>query len=80
MLIGFLQLSITLGRYDVQYATNTLARSGQKPRDGYMKRALRVFGLLKHHMRAKILFDPTPISHEGIGFKEKYWTECYPYS
>ena len=78
MLIVCLKWAATLGRYGVQYATNTLARFGQKPQDSHMKRALRVFVLLKHHMRAKLLFDPTTISHEGIRFKDKDWTNFYP--
>ena len=50
MFIGCLQWDVTLGRYDVLYAKNTLARFGQNPRDGHMKRVLRGFGFLKHHM------------------------------
>ena len=42
MMIGCLQWDVTSGRYDIQYATYTLARFGQKSRDGHMKRALRV--------------------------------------
>ncbi len=67
-----------MGRYDIQYATNTLARLGQKPREGHLKRALRVFGYLKFHARGKLYFDPSPISYEGIDFKDEDWTECYP--
>jgi len=54
MMIGCLQWAVRLGRYNVQYATNTLARFGQKPRDGHLKRALRVFGYLKFHARGKL--------------------------
>ena len=80
MLIGCLKWAVTLGRYDVQYTTNTIARSGKNMWDGHTKRALQVFGFLQHHMQAKLLYDPTPISHEGIDFKNKDWTKCYPYS
>ena len=44
MMIGCLQWAVTLGRYDNQYATNTIARFCQKPCDGDLKSALRVFG------------------------------------
>ena len=40
MLIVCLQWAVTLGRYDVQYATNTLSRLGKKPQDGHTERAL----------------------------------------
>ncbi len=78
MMIGYLQWAVTLGRYDIQYATNTLARFGQKPREGHLKRALRVFGYLKYHARGKLYLDPSPISYDGIDFKDEDWTECYP--
>lgn len=78
MMIGCLQWAVTLGRYDIQYATNTLARFGQKPREGHLKRALRVFGYLKFHARGKLYLDPSPISYEGIDFKDEDWIECYP--
>ena len=56
MMIGCLQWAVTLGRYDIQYATNTLARFGQNPRDGHLKRALRVFGYLKFHARKNCIW------------------------
>ena len=63
MMIGCLQWVVTLGRYDIQYATNTLARFGQKPLEGHLKRALRVFGCLKFHARGKLYLDPSLIPY-----------------
>ena len=57
MLIGCAQWTVTIGRYDIQYATNTLARYSACPRLGYLKRALRLFGYLKHHKKYRIEFD-----------------------
>ena len=57
MLIGSAQWAVTLGRVDIQYATNTLARFASQPREGHLKRALRLFGYLKHQPKAKIYFD-----------------------
>ena len=78
MFIGCLQWAVTLGCFDVQYTTNKLALFIQKPRERHLKRSLRIFGYLKHHARANIYFDPTPIYCNGIEFKDEYWTECYP--
>jgi len=78
MMIRCLQWAVTLGCYDVQYATNILARFGQKPRDVYLKRALRVFGYLNFYTRGKLYLDPSPISYEGIYFKDEDWMEHYP--
>lgn len=47
------QWAVTLGRYDIQYATNTLARFANMPRDGHFQRALRVFRYLKQHIQGK---------------------------
>ena len=41
MMIRCLRWAVTLGRYDIQYAINTLARFGQKPHDGHLKRAVK---------------------------------------
>ena len=43
-----------------------------------MKRALQLSSFLKHHMQAKLFFRMTPMSHEGIDFKDEYLNECYP--
>ena len=76
MLIGSLQWDITLGRWDVQYSTNTLAHFAQKPCDGHFKQALRVFGYLKHHFKGKIYPDPETIYYHGIEFSNEDWTKC----
>ena len=43
MLIGSAQWAITLGRFDIAYATNTLARYSALPRKGHLEALLRVF-------------------------------------
>ena len=44
MLIGCGQWAVTLGRFDVMYATQTMARFSAAPKQEHMKRMLRVFG------------------------------------
>ena len=78
MLIGSLQWAVTLGRWDVQYSTNTLACFVENPCDGHLKQALRVFGYLKHHYKGKIYLDTEPISYNGIEFRNEDWTKCHP--
>ena len=46
-LIGSLNWIVTLGRYDVHYATSVLSRFGMCPREGHRKAALRVLSYLK---------------------------------
>ena len=47
----------TLGRFDVQYATNTLARYASMPRKGHFHQCLRLFGYLQHNPMGRIKFD-----------------------
>jgi hypothetical protein len=79
MLIGSAQWAITLGRFDIQYATNTMARYASMPREGHMKRCIRIFGYLKHNAKGRIVFDPADPNYDDIDFsKESDWTDLYP--
>ena len=42
-----------------------------------MKRALQVFGYLKHHTKGKLSFDPTLNNYSRFEFKDENWTECF---
>ena len=62
------QWDVPLGRYDVQYATNNMARFKQQTREGNMNRAFRMCVYLKHHLQDNIQFYPQQINTEGIYF------------
>ena len=57
MLIGSAMWAVTLGRYDIMYATISMARYGCAPREGHMKAILRVFGYLQAYHKGKIIMD-----------------------
>ena len=57
MLVGSALWATTLGRYDIIYATSTFARYNAIPREGHLNGMLRVFGYLKSHSKAKLVFD-----------------------
>ena len=78
MLIGCAQWAVTLGRFDVQYATNTLARYAIQPREGHFKRCLRLFGYLKYHSKARLRFDPSDPNYDGLKFDNQDWANLYP--
>ena len=61
MLVGSLQWVVTLCRYDIAYATNTLARYTSIPREGHLKAAHRVVGYLKHFSKGRIMYDTRPL-------------------
>lgn len=78
MLIGSAQWAVTLGRYDIQYATNTLARYASMPRKGHYERALRMFGYLKHYNKAKLTLNPAEMNYNKMKFEEHDWSDLYP--
>ena len=80
MLIGCAQWAITLGRFDIQYATNSLARFAALPREGHKKRAIIIFGHLRHHPKARTIYDPSPLNLEAIKFEDHDWTDLYPFA
>ena len=78
MLCGCAQWAVTLGRFDVQFATNTLARYATMPREGHLKRMLRLFGYLKHHLKGRIAFDMDEPNLQGLEFLDHDWKYNYP--
>jgi hypothetical protein len=57
-IIGSANWIITLGRFDIAYATNALSRFSMQPREGHMKAAQRMFGYLKRFAKGRIVVDP----------------------
>lgn len=77
MLVGCAQWAVTLGRFDVQYATNTMARYASCPREGHMQRLLHSFGYMKSHNRVRIKIDPSDPVYDDFEFVENIWTGLY---
>lgn len=57
MLIGMLVWLVTIGRLDLAYSTTSLSRFVACPREGHLKRVLRVYGYLKHRKNQRIIVD-----------------------
>jgi hypothetical protein len=55
-----------------------MARFAVCPREGHLKRMLRIFGYLKYHTKARIKFDLDDPQIGGLEFKEFEWNEQYP--
>ena len=78
MLIGCGQWSITLGRFDVMFAIQTMARFSAAPKEGHLTRMLRVFGYLKGYLRYGIIIDTSEKQVQGVEDVEVNWNEQYP--
>ena len=77
-IIGSLNWLVTLGRFDVHYATNTLSRYGMAPREGHLVAAQKVLCYLKTFPKGKILFDTSYPVHHDVNHDDLDWTEFYP--
>jgi hypothetical protein len=79
-LIGSANWIVTLGRFDIQYATNVLARYSSAPREGHMRALQRVFGYLRKFHKGKILIDisQAPIEAKVKPTTGQNWAELYP--
>jgi hypothetical protein len=80
-IIGSLNWVVILGRFDVMYATNTLARFSMTPRLGHLEATKRILGYLKKYPDHRIVLNPNPIDLRAA--EEKYeeyvgWREFYP--
>ena len=56
-LLGCANWIITLGRFDISYAVNSLSRYSMAPREGHLKALQKVFGYLRTNPKGKILID-----------------------
>ena len=53
LLLGSANWIITLSRFDVHYAVNTLSRYSMAPREGHMKAMQWIFGYLRYKHKGK---------------------------
>ena len=78
MLVGSALWATTLGRYDIMYATSTFARYNAIPREGHLNGMLRVFGYLKSHSKAKLVFVTRDFTVPMGDEVPHGWGELYP--
>jgi hypothetical protein len=80
-IIEFLNWVVILGRFDVMYATDSLARFSIAPRVGHLCEAKRMLGYLKRYTGHRILLNPNPIDlSQVVNTFTEYdnWRESYP--
>src|SRR5210317_1487012 len=69
---------VTIGKFDIAYATSTLARYSSAPREGHLEAMRRVFGYLRVFPTGELMINPLPFEHRPPKPKEESWKEYYP--
>ena len=59
-IIGVCQWISISARMDITFAVSSMSRFASKPREGHMKRALRILGYLKKYPKKGYIIDPRP--------------------
>ena len=68
MLVGMLNWTVGIGRFDIAHATSSLACFASCPSKGHLDRALRVFGYLKKYQNKRIVVDSRDPIVTGVDF------------
>jgi len=77
--IGSLNWIITLGRFDVAYATSALSRFSMQPREGHLAASLRILRYSKTFPKGRILVDKKiPDQSNYKDDQHLDWREFYP--
>ena len=78
-IIGSCNWIITLGRFDISYATSALSRYNMAPREGHYKAIQRILGYLKTFSKGRILLDNEFPDHSKYKVEDHdSWNEAYP--
>ena len=57
-ILGICQWISTSGRFDITFAVANLNRFAHSPREGHLKRAIKIFGYLKKYTKRGYVIDP----------------------
>ena len=58
-LIGILRWIVEMGRIDIGFEVGVMSSHTSLPRIGHLHKVFHIFGYLKHHDNARLVFDPT---------------------
>src|SRR5210317_1670439 len=73
-LIGVLRWIVELGRVDICIECSMMSSYVTMPRVGQLEQVLQIFGYLKDHHNAEMVFDPTPQEIDHDAFQRKDWS------
>ena len=73
-LIGILRWIVELGRVDICLECSIMSSQIALPRVGHLEQVLHIFGYLKTHHNAELVFDPTPPEIDHAAFERRDWS------
>ena len=73
-LIGILRWIVELGRVDICIECSIMSSQIVLPRVGHLEQVLNIFGYLKSHHNAELVFDPTPPEIDHAAFDRRDWS------
>ena len=73
-LIGVLRWIVELGRVDICLECSIMSSQIALPRIGHLEQVLHIFGYLKSHHNAELVFDPTPPEIDQDSFRRHDWS------
>jgi hypothetical protein len=78
-MVGSCNWLITLGRFDINYATQALSRFSMAPREGHFKAMQRVLGYLKKFPKGRIIIDTNHRDWSSFPMDTSdNWKDFYP--
>ena len=72
-LIGILRWIVKLGQIDIGFEASVMASHTALPRIGHLLKVFQIFGYLKHHNNARLIFDPTYSNIDYDKFPTNDW-------
>jgi len=72
-LIGMLRWIVELGRADICLEVSLLSHHLALPREGHFDQAVHIFGYLREHHNAAMVFDPAAWEVPATDFQKKDW-------
>ena len=72
-LLGILRWIVELGQVDICVEVSMMSSHVEFPRQGHFDQVLHIFGYLKKHHNAEMVFDPIEPDINMSQFKKQYW-------
>ena len=66
---------VELGRVEIYVEVSMMSSHVDLPRQGHFEQVIHIFGYLKKHQNAEIVFDPTKPDIDMSQFEKQDWSQ-----